>query len=413
MKHFYMLFVFLIVLILSACNNSDPGLSDDTIPSDRLINLVQSYQEKLTSIIENDEKSNELLSFKQMNLAFDEEDPYYMTRESFLDVYNAQRSNAQDVQLSPHLMIYKDLLDNVYEEIKARNISSIEAQIDVAFRDYLDIEAYVSIISDQYILVKLTMSVHGNEQYYGIKFGYEEEDFFLRELSMNTELGGFSYFEFLENHQMIDITYVNGSYWYRYQNQNDNTYYEISKDVSQFNNDYVLSWFNPETNIRTRIIRTGEGHMNLIEWFNYRGIYFSFVEYIESEQIDVAWQLLEATGWDGAYLEPNKSNPLNGIYKDGEKIFSDARVNIGLDINFANVRMEYSYVKSELTNDILNLSAYGLDFNYDDVNLEFINDTISNVFEESSHLSVYRGIDFVNDDLSQSLYAVIDEDIKP
>jgi hypothetical protein len=413
MKKLHILFVFLIILLLSSCDQTDTDLSDDTVPNGSLIDLVTSYQAKLTSIIEEDETSNQLISAHQMYLAFDEEDPFFNTRETFLVTYNTQRDNAQDVQLSPHLMIYKDLLDNVVEEIEAQNIESIEAQIYVDFRDFMELDAYVSITNDHGILVKLTLSVYGYEYYYGIKFGYEDQDFFLRELSMGTEPGRYEYFEFLENHQMIDIRYTEYSYWYRYQNQNDNTYYEISKEDSQFYDDYVLSWFNPETNIRTRIIRTGEGNMNHIELFNYRGICFSFTEYVDDGNIDVAWQLLEATGWDSVYYEENTTNPLNGIYKDGEKIFSDARMNIDLNSMFANVRVQYTFMKSELTNDILNLSAYGLDFNHEEINLDFIETTISNSFEESAYLSVYRGIDFVNDDLSQTLYAAIDEDIKP
>jgi hypothetical protein len=70
-------------------------------------------------------------------------------------------------------------------------------------------------------------------------------------------------------------------------------------------------------------------------------------------------------------------------------------------------------LKSELTDEILNLSFYGLNFNYDEINLNFIDSTIINAFEESSYLSVYRGIDFMNDDLSEALYAAIDSDLKP
>ncbi|MDI6453767.1 hypothetical protein, partial [Peloplasma aerotolerans] len=106
MKKLHILFVFLIILFLSSCDQTDADLSDDTVPSDNLIGLVTSYQAKLTSIIEEDEASNQLISAHQINLAFDEEDPFFNTRETFLVTYNTQRDNAQDVQLSPHLMIY-------------------------------------------------------------------------------------------------------------------------------------------------------------------------------------------------------------------------------------------------------------------------------------------------------------------
>lgn len=407
------MFILLMMLCLASCNPSETKLTDDTIDQVKLIDLVTSYQEKLTSIIENDDVENQPLLAKYSNLSFSENDPNYTSREAFLETYVTQRDNSQDVKLSPHLMIYKDLLDDVLEEIETLSIEEIEAQINVSFRNLIDLDAYVSITSDQGILIKLNLSIDNETYYYGIKMGYDNEDFYLRELSQHNEMSSFSYFEFLENHQMVDVRYTSESFWYRYQDQNDNTYYEISKEDSLFYNDFVLSWFNPETNVRTRIVRSGEGHMNLFEFFNEKGIFFEFLEYIDSDIVDVSWQLLEANGWDGVYTDENEPNSLHYIYKDGQRILTDASRGSYLTPMYANIRIKYSFVRSELTDDILNLSAYGLDFNHPELNMMFIEDTISNALDEYTHLSVYRGIDFLNDDLSQSLYHVIDDDIKP
>lgn len=412
MKILNILFIFLLISLLTSCFNMDSDVSNDPISKVNLVDLVTAYQEKITKIIENDESSNQLTSAIQPNMFSYEEDPYYIAREAFLDVYHVQRDNHQDVKLSPFLMIYKDLLDNVMEEMEAQDIESIEAQIFVSFRDFLDMEAHVSITNDQSLLVKLSINIDQHQYHYGIKFGYDNGNFYLRELIMRVTYNSFEYFEFLENNHMIDIRYSSESYWYRYVNQNDNTYYEISKRTTFLDNDFHLSWYNPITSIRTRISRSFWDNLNQIEWFNEKGAYFTYLEYLDSDKVDVAWQLLEATGWDGVYYEENTTNPHNGIYKDGVKIFGDAKLNVDL-YYYANVRVQYSFLKSELTNEILNLSHYGLSSNSFDITLESVQHVLENSLLESSYLSVYKGIDFLNDDLSQSLFAVIDNDIKP
>jgi hypothetical protein len=69
--------------------------------------------------------------------------------------------------------------------------------------------------------------------------------------------------------------------------------------------------------------------------------------------------------------------------------------------------------KENFTDDVLNLSAYGLDFHHPELTVELIQSKIGSAMEESAHLSVYRGVDFLNDDLGVALYAVVDEDVKP
>jgi len=75
---------------------------------------------------------------------------------------------------------------------------------------------------------------------------------------------------------------------------------------------------------------------------------------------------------------------------------------------------KYQIPKDEITNDILNLSAYGLEFHYSNlINIEYLEDTLEGVLDSIELLSVYRGIDFINDRLDEVLYQAIDPDIKP
>jgi hypothetical protein len=406
MKKVQIVFLLFIALtFLNACKKED-SLS--------LIEKLNEYQEKIAEIIENDKSENELISLGVTNLESSiYDDPFMLPKEDYLEVYNKQRDNQTDVQLDPILMQYKLLLDEVILKLNENDIEMVIAEIELDVRGFFNLDAYVELLSSGEILIRLSVEVAEYSYYSGLKIGYEEDDFYLIELTKASDTNSFEYIEFLENNHVINIRYNQNAYWYRYQNQNDNTLYEIAEATEFESTSFILRWFNPETNVRTLISIGGEGNFHNFELFNEKGIYFSYFEDFDTELISVAWQLLEADGWDYIYHENNKNNPLNGIYSNGEKLFSDAKVNLDLGQRFANVRLEYKMTKEELTNSHLDLSYYGLSFNYPDLDLETLENIKSNALDESAYLSIYKGIDFLNDDLSNELYDAIDDDVKP
>jgi hypothetical protein len=68
--------------------------------------------------------------------------------------------------------------------------------------------------------------------------------------------------------------------------------------------------------------------------------------------------------------------------------------------------------KKDLNDDILSLKAYDMDFNHPEITLDFINQTIDHLYEESKYLAVYRGIDFYSGNIKDELYQEIDDDLK-
>lgn len=329
------------------------------------------------------------------------------TREEFLAVYQNQRSNTNDVRVDDSLIQYKDLLDQVVAILEQEEIIKAVAYVNIDFGNQTQIEAKVSMSPDKGILLKMTVSIEEEVIYYGIKMGYEKENFFVRELLENIGNNSYDYFEFLENNHLVNARYNSVDYWYQYKNQNDNTFYSISNSSEG----KTLSWFNPETMVRTMLDEV-EGHVNYYELFNEKGIIFSYIENLDTNQISVAWQLLEATGWDKAYAT-DFSSQNRAIYRDDTLLFEGAKKNVSLNINFANIRVELEMTKADFTDSILNLSAYGLDFHHPELSVELINSKIANAMEESSELSVYNGVDFLSDDLDTELYQVIDDHIKP
>ncbi len=380
-----------------------------------LLDKIIEYQEKLDTIIAVDESTS--MSMQQRSLQIPSEkqsiseelDPdKLIKREAFLAVYNQQVSNALDVQLDEFLMIYQDLLDETIAKLEEQEIIAVIAYLTIDFGEDQGLDAVVTMSPDQGIVIKMTLSFDEINLYYGVKLGYEGADFYIRELSKNDDSGFFEYFEFLENHYVVNARYSGADYWFHYVNQVDSTYYSISEQ----NGSFTLSWYNPETMVRT--ILSDEGNLKNYELFNEKGILFSYSDFPDTGNIYVAWQLLEATGWDAAYMQDGNGSIHTGVYWEGLKLPIEARqYNVDLNVNFANVRLDIEMPKDNFTDEVLNLSAYGLDFQHPDLTVALIQSKIDSALEESAYLSVYRGVDFLNDDLSVALYAVVDEDVKP
>ena len=78
----------------------------------------------------------------------------------------------------------------------------------------------------------------------------------------------------------------------------------------------------------------------------------------------------------------------------------------------ANVGVTISLDKGRLTNEILNLSVYQMNFNHSEITIDYINSILANVEEESKELIVYKGIDFNSNNRREALYKKIDHDLK-
>ena len=386
-----------------------------TDPGKTLLERAVVYKAELDSILSADQHEPVSLlnedgeARARKNTSEPAYDPDAMkTREEFLLIYDQQHDNANEVYLDEYLMQYKDLLDQTVLQLQAGEIDAVEADLTVDFRDNLGMDALVTMSVDGGIVVKITLEMDGMSFYYGVKLGYESDCFYIRELSQVDPSDFFEYFEFWDQHSMINVRYGERDFWYQYVNQTDNTLFSISDSPDQF----ILRWFNPETGVRTTLVRGAE-EMDYFELFNERGVVFSYQNNISEGTVYVAWQMLEATGWDAAYVTDSDS-PYAGIYRDGAKVFDEVwQYNVSLDEIFANVRVDISMTPEEFTDDVLNLSRFGLDFQHPGLTVQSISDLMDNAIEDSAELSVYRGIDFSEEDLRGGLYSVIDPEVAP
>lgn len=189
--------------------------------------------------------------------------------------------------------------------------------------------------------------------------------------------------------------------------------YQVFTDFDSGKNE-SLTWFNPNANIRTIYANSFE-EIRHIELFNSKTSIFSYSDYLNGN-ISLRFQLLEATGWDKAYQDSN--GHLNeGVYKDGVMLFKPdeyLQFNVYLNETFGlvNGSVTIDLKKSELTNDILNMSQYKMNFNHEEINMKFIENSINNSYDESLHLQNYRGIKFYDGDVKEEFLSQMNKDLR-
>ncbi len=387
-----------------------------TLPQ-TLKEAVVAYKEKLTSLI--DDESEDHNQSKQL-IRFYNDTPYnpddMIHKDTYLEVYNKQKDNSNHVGLTEYLIEYKNLLDDIHILLESFDINEVEADLEIDFQGMQALDANVYLSKDSGVVVKfLVGSLFSSEPvFYGIKVGYEKDVFFVKEFTHFKERNIYNYFEFLENISLINMRYRDEqNYEYEYRNQIDNELFLVyyASDLN-LPDDYTLRWYNPKTNIRTTY-HDGNDAIRHFEVFNQKTAIFDYTDYLNGN-ISLRFQLLEASGWDYAYLDSN-AHPNEGVYKDGVMLFQPhqyKQFNVDLSEKFANVGVTIDLKKEELTNEILNLNVYQMDFNNPTITIEYIQQTLDNLYEESKHLAVYRGIDFYSGNIKETLYNEIDDDLK-
>ncbi|MCD4827108.1 MAG: hypothetical protein K8Q99_04950 [Acholeplasmataceae bacterium] len=418
MKKISLVLIMLLLIVLVSCTPKEDIVVETQLPK-TLKEAVNLYQDKLTAIIDEDENSDQNLLTRFYNdTPYDPNDMIH--RDVYLSIYNEQIDNANHVQLTPYLSSYKDLLIEINEILVEYEIDELNVDIQIDFNNEVSLEANVFLSLDKGVVIKFTGKSVFLERpvLYSIKMGYEEDIFFVKELKQyndEKDQDKFFYFEFLEDTSLIEIDYRDDdNYRYQYKNQVNNELFDIYFMANDYGlDDYVLMWFNPETNIRT-IYSDGYEPIRHFEVFNEKTNIFSYTDYLDG-MINIRFQLLEATGWDYAYLDSN-AHRNQGVYKNNVMLFEEDdyrqfNVDLNEEYRFANVGVMIDLSKDDLNDEILNLHAYDMEFNHPEITMAYISQTIDNSYEESKHLAVYRGIDFYGENVRDDLYQQLDSDL--
>ncbi|HKL61094.1 MAG TPA: hypothetical protein VJY66_01795 [Acholeplasma sp.] len=406
----YLMVLLMMLVFVSGC---EPAVSEN---SKSLKEVVTLYQAKLNTLLDDEANKRSVKGRYYNDTPYDETD--MVERDVYLALYNKQLDNSNQVLLTPHLKAYKDLLDKLNDELDSFEVDVVEANIELTnqYGVSMTFNVYVSKDSGVVIRYQLTSNITEEIMAYGVKLGYEADVFYVKQLIHYEARDTYEYFEFLEGTSLIEFDYRDEeNFKYKYTNQTTNESFDwyISNDTFGYASSRLM-WFNPKTNIRT-IYADGYEPIKHFSVINEKGIVFSYTDSLDG-MLTLWFQLLEASGWDYAYLDSN-AHRNEGVYKDDEMLFKNHgyrqfNVDLSETYDFANVSVMLDLESSELTNDILSLKTYNMKFNHDELTKDFITSTIENSFEESKHLAVYRGVDFNGGNIKKQLINQIDKDLK-
>jgi len=352
-------------------------------------------------------------------LSTSQDDNKKYTREYFLDVYNNQVDNTNDVKMCNELYPYKALLDEV--------ISMFDEDDDIELDQVIELNAdknYSFSISDfEYIIIAIEVSYYEVVEKITVKMGYDNDgNFILKEYKTYSDSNDIFYYqEFIENNHRIAINFQGfGNYNYHYISAIDNEsfllyYGDIESDIGPLTG-YNITWFNNDTKVRS-LLSFSDGNLAAehYEVFNDKGITFTYSDFNQEDtKAKLAWNMLEVTGWDYVYIENiegSNNQPQDGIYKNGSELFENANFSAYKSIYYAHIGITEEYEISEINDSLINLSTYGLEFLQTDINYSYLEDMRASSLTESHSLCVYDGIDLLGDNVKAELHQKIDQDI--
>jgi hypothetical protein len=427
MKKKWLLLV--MVFILTGCVATSGNLADSLFFNKSTAEFKEKYdlvQEKIAKIV--NETDTETLSAANSSLKsptkkFLDTDPntiYYP--DDFLEIYNssAQTNGAPTTQfITQYQMVFDDLrslcdFDHLVLEESQVVQSGFLGTLSVTFYNALDghiIIHYVGTYIDEY----LKAGLDENELLHLVHFSYFITEQQPELININSVL--FNYEEFLEDTYHVLFNSLEGD-------QVDFSFVDnlmrTQSTYSLNNGEETISFFDVETKQKYLFfISHGVVTAQSLTFYNEKCETFSFLEgfHIPNGFVQISWQMLEATGWDYTIvqnMDGSNTREGDGIFKDEENLFvyGEDRLNIGLTSFYASVVLAKIYSKAELTNDILNLSAFGLTFSNEEISIEQINQSLEAGKQMIDEKIVYKDIYFRSVTLKEDIFALLDPDFQ-
>jgi len=415
--------------------------TEDTEDTEDLSNLnidsyyekAVEYQEKLSDLIDNEVQMNmefenviEPLKFSILNSANDLDDLKKYPKEHFMDVYSNQPGYQNDIDRTEFLYLYKDLLDFIIEELEKNSIEELDVFIELNLLQFEDISVSCSFSSQEEIIFKLDYITGEFRIMTAFKTGYENDTFYVKELDYYHYEGDINYIysEFYEDDYYMSIN-VNSEddFSYLFTSVRTDEHFVLAKvdgvieGQEEAYGGYSILWYDTVSQIRYNVGFSREDVVlsEYYEVFNDHGIVFSYIDYDTlNPEVRFAWNMLEASGWDYAYvddLESSNPQPGDGIYKDDVLLFDGDKFNVGLNDNYANLRIEKEFNINEYTEEQLNLTEYGLTFSIENLNFDYIENLKYQASVASKDYEYFKGIDFFGNDIVSDFIDMIDNDI--
>jgi hypothetical protein len=392
---------------------------------EKFIQVAESYAAKLDELSTTPENEENTAGYQSARssylLSIDPEDPHMHPKEDFLDVYYQQPGMQFDINRSSFLMIYKNLLDEVVKELKDQDIIKLDVFIEIEFESYGDMKLYCGFSDEDEIVVKMDYQLDNMRMFSAFKTGYEGDQFYVKEMNYYGvgEDISYGYTEYQEENYYFQLSFYNASeYIYHYISEVDHQDVLVNRlsateaEVSM--SGYQISWkdylnqneFNYTINDEMEVIA------ETIVFFNDYATVFHYEDWstLDSDII-LRWNLIEASGWDYAYVPDEYSSPDRALYKDGVDLFPNDSIGAYITPNFVSLQLIKRMTNEEINDNLLDLSQYGLTFSMQELSMEYLNSVRAEAIETVLEFDLYSNLNIFDEDFTDSFIDLIDSDL--
>jgi len=344
------------------------------------------------------------------------------TPEDFHAVYDVQVSNHLTVDIAGEYEAYATLIDAILAELLIRGeVGDVTTFTIGSELDERILDVTVASVEDR-VLIVATETYDAEETPYTVSecflLGFADEIFLFDHLVTGTwHPGEYSYSGYIEDDRFLLVNTGDDGFDFKMISDTDDTMEEYS--TSAEGGGSHLAWYDPATSRRTHLFRaidetTGDPvvYDEFYELFNEHGIYlmYKIPGYEGADRVQVWWSLLDATGWDAVVVDPETYGGSDEVelYRGSERLFADERFLVRgyLDV-FTCLYLVLEESADYFTADVLDLSAYGLLFDYEEITPAWIEEMRETDKAAADAWARYGAIDLLAEDAEAQFHDVL------
>jgi hypothetical protein len=350
------------------------------------------------------------------------------TPEDYHEIYDAQSSTVSTYMIATEYTSYLDLLQTIYGNMLEFESIGSDLEFDMEMEG-TDGPLHVLVRAvEEKVAIRLTWEYSLDDviltSYDDLMLSFENDVFQFDYLNTFSEYpGSYSYSGYIENERFFFINVNDYVYSFMSMSDIDGAMLSFSRYAYGETN---IGWYDPlsmrRSNFTWEIPESG-GEPTLCgeyyDLFNEHGVYMMYYlpGYDGADTAQVWWSLLDATGWD--YVIDDPENDLNSpeveLYRDGERLFAEDErfiVRGELTSSYTCLYLVLEESNDYFTEDILNLSAFGLAFDDTEITPVWIEAMRATEKASIAAHAVYENVDLLAEDAADRLQEFLPESIR-
>jgi len=392
---------------------------------ENFIRVAENYVEKLDELstveVVEDIEYQEKFKHNTYMLTVDSEDPNMHPKEDFLEVYHQQQGMEFDTDRTSFILVYKELLDEVVKELKASDVVKLDVFIEIEFESYGDMKLYCGFSDEDEIIVKMDYRLEDMRIFTAFKTGYDGDQFYVKEMNyyeMGTDIN-YGYSEYQEENYYFQLNFDHAEeYIYHYISEVDHEEILVMRtqsteaEVSMAG--YQMSWkdYLNQREFSFTINNEKEVIGEHIVFYNEYAPVFYYEDWSRlNDDIILRWNLIEADGWDFAYVSDEYPSANNALYKDGISLFPNDAVGGYINPHHVNLLLTKHMTIDQLNNEVLNLSSFGLTFLMTELSIEYLNTVREDAIETLLSFDKFSNLNVFNQNFTDSFIELMDKDL--